>query len=69
MTTSPLTIYLHRAGITSVRDLAELTGISKSSVDRIIKNPRIARGYQLDSIAQACGMTAEEVGQIIREGR
>ena len=65
MTTSPLTIYLHRAGIGSVRELAELTGISKSSIDRIIRHPEIARGYQMESIARACGMSAEQVGNVI----
>lgn len=65
MTTSPLTIYLHRAGIGSVRELAELTGISKSSIDRIIRHPEIARGYQMESIARACGMSAEQVGRVI----
>lgn len=65
MTTSPLTIYLHRAGIGSVRELAELTGISKSSIDRIIRHPEIARAYQIKSIAHASGMTAEEVGKLI----
>lgn len=65
MTTSPLTIYLHRAGISSIRELSELTGISKSSIDRIIRNPGIARGYQMESIARVCGMSAEQVGNVI----
>lgn len=65
MTTSPLTIYLHRAGIGSIRELSELTGISKSSIDRIIRHPEIARAYQIESIAHVSGMTAEEVGKLI----
>ena len=65
MADSALTIYLHRAGIGSIRELSELTGISKSSIDRIIRNPGIARGYQMESIARACGMSAEQVGRVI----
>ena len=65
MTASPLTIHLHRAGISSVRELSELTGIPKSSIDRILHRPEIARVYQLEAIAQVSGMSVEDVGKLV----
>ena len=65
MTTSPLTIHLHRAGISSVRELSELTGIPKSSIDRILHRPEIARVYQLEAIAHVSGMSVEDVGKLV----
>ena len=69
MTYSNLTTYTTRAGIKTIRELAELTGISKSSVERILKNPRIARGYQLIAIGEVCGMSAEEMVGVLKERR
>lgn len=60
-----LTTYMTRAGIRSNRELAKLTGIACRTLDRIVEDPRRARGYQLDDIGEACGMTAEEVGSLI----
>ena len=68
MTQSQLTTYMHRAGIRSNRELSELTGIPFRTCDRIVKNPRQARGYQLDGIAEACGMTWEEIGALLQKG-
>ncbi len=66
MTASPLTTYTDRAGIRTIRELSELTGISRSSVERILKNPEIARGYQLIAIGDVCGMSAEELVAVIK---
>lgn len=64
-----LTTYMHRAGIRSNRELSRLTGIPPKTMDRIVKDPRIARGYQLDSIREVCGMSFEETGMLVQERR
>lgn len=69
MTYIPLTTYMMRAGIKSNRELSKLTGIACRTLDRIIEDPRRARGYQLDSIGEVCGMNDEEIGSIIHTKR
>ena len=63
-----LTTYMTRAGIRSNRELAKLTGIACRTLDRIVEDPRRARGYQLDTIGETCGMTAEEIGKLVMRG-
>ena len=60
-----LTTYMTRAGIRSNRELAKLTGIACRTLDRIVEDPRRARGYQLDTIGEACGMNDAEIGSIV----
>lgn len=67
MIESRLKPYMARAGIRSNRELAELTGIAERTLDRLVRYPRNARGYQIQAIGQACGMTWEEIGQILSE--
>lgn len=57
-----------RAGIRSNRELSRLTGIQPRTMDRIIKDPRQARGHQLSVIMDVCGMSAEELCLVIKEG-
>jgi hypothetical protein len=66
--TDMLTEYMHRAGIASRRELARLTGIAHSTLDDIFAHPMTARGYQLQSIADACGMTSTDIGELILRG-
>lgn len=65
MTDAALTIYISRAGFRSVRELSRMTGIPSKTLDRIVKDPRRARGFQLAAIGEACGMSAEQVGKLI----
>lgn len=58
--------YMRRAGIRSKRELCERTGIPPRTMDRIFDNPRQGRGHQLDSIFEACAMSAEEARNLIR---
>lgn len=67
MTRATMTTYMHRAGIKSVRELSELTGIPKRSLDRIMGYPRGARGFQLDKIGRYLNMTDAELRDAIRE--
>lgn len=60
--------YMRRAGITSRRELSELTGIPSRTLDRIVEHPRQARGFQLDAIGVALGLTDTETRDLIREG-
>lgn len=60
-----LTTYMTRAGIRSNRELSRMTGIPAKTLDRIVKDPRLARGYQLDSIREVCGMSFEETGKLV----
>lgn len=69
MTKSQLQPYMARAGIRSNRELAELTGIAERTLDRLVIYPRNARGYQIQAIGQACGMTWEEIGQLLTDRR
>jgi len=64
-----LTTYMHRAGIRSNRELSRLTGIPPKTMDRIVNDPRIARGYQLIAIGDVCGMSAEEMVGVLKERR
>ena len=64
----PLSAYMDRAGIRSNRELAELTGIKESTLDRIVRHPQNARGFQITVLCTACGITWEEYGQIITKG-
>ena len=64
-----LTDYMRRAGIRSRRELSAITGIAHSTLDDIFKHPTRARGYQLAGIAEACGMTSEEIGNLIKGGK
>lgn len=66
MTDHSLTAYMLRAGIRSRRELSAITGIAHSTLDDIFKYPARARGYQLAGIAEACGMTSEEIGNLIK---
>lgn len=65
MTDTALTTYISRAGFRSVRELSRMTGIPSKTLDRIVKDPRRARGFQLAAIGEACGMSAEQVGRVI----
>lgn len=56
-----MTTYYTRAGIRSNRELAKMTGIPYRTMDRIVKYPPDARGYQIRNISQALGMTDAEV--------
>lgn len=69
MTDHSLTAYMLRAGIRSRRELSAITGIAHSTLDDIFKYPARARGYQLAGIAEACGMTSEEIGNLIKGGK
>ena len=60
-----LDAYLQRAGIRSRRELSERTGIAHSTLDAIAKHPARARGYQLRVIADACGMSGNEILTLI----
>lgn len=60
--------YLRRAGITSRRELSELTGIPARTLDRIFDYPRQARGFQLDAIVTALNLTDTETRNLIRKG-
>ncbi len=68
MTQAALTTYMQRAGIRSNRELSALTGIRHSMMDAIVNDPGRARLYQLRLIADACGMTADEIMGLIRSG-
>jgi hypothetical protein len=65
MKDATLTTYMHRAGIRSRRELSAITGIAHSTLDDIFKYPARARGYQLAAIAEACGMSSTETGELI----
>lgn len=71
MIETALTTYISRAGFRSVRELSRMTGIPSKTLDRIVKDPRRARGFQLAAIGDACGMSAEQIGQVIqrKEGK
>lgn len=58
--------YMLRAGFRSRRELSRHTGIAHATLDDIFKYPARARGYQIAAIADACGMTSEEIGDLIR---
>jgi len=58
--------YMLRAGFRSRRELSLHTGIAHSTLDDIFKYPARARGYQIAAIADACGMSDQEVGGLIR---
>lgn len=58
--------YMLRAGFRSRRELSLHTGIAHSTLDDIFKYPARARGYQIAAIADACGITSEEIGDLIR---
>lgn len=66
MNSPDLTTYMLRAGFRSKRELSLHTGIAHSTLDDIFKYPARARGYQIAAIAEACGMTSEEIGDLIR---
>ena len=68
MKDSVLSVFRDRAGIRSNRELSEMTGIKPRTMDRIMDNPRQARGHQLAVIMDVCGMSAEELCQIIKGG-
>lgn len=67
MNNTALTTYMHRAGYRSARELSRMTGIPSKTLDRIIKDPGRARGFQLAAIGEACGMSAEQLGNLIQE--
>ena len=69
MADTTLTAYMHRAGIRSRRELSAITGIAHSTLDDIFKYPARARGYQLAAIADACGMSSTETGDLITKRR
>ena len=60
--------YMRRAGITSRRELSELTGIPARTLDRIFDHPRQARGFQLDAIGTALNLSDAETINLIRKG-
>ena len=59
MKASQLENYRHRSGL-SIRELSEMTGIPTATLNRIIKYPRNARGFQIAAICEALGMSWEE---------
>lgn len=59
MNNSLLETYRHRSGL-SVRELSEMTGIPTATLNRIIRYPRNARGFQIAAICEALGMSWEE---------
>lgn len=65
--TNSLTQYMDRAGIRSNRELARLTGIPAKTVDRIVEDPNRARVHQIGAVVKVCGMSWDELGQILRE--
>lgn len=60
--------YMRRAGIKSRRELSELTGIPSRTLDRIFNYPRQARGFQIDAIGTALGLSDTETRDLIRKG-
>lgn len=60
--------YMKRAHIGGNRELSRLTGIAHSTMDRIVKDPKRATGKQLYEIAIWCGLSCEELGQLIMKG-
>jgi hypothetical protein len=69
MTEVSITYYMRRAGIRSNRELAGITGINRATVDRIVKHPGNARGYQIEAIQTACGMTEGETSIVFIKRR
>lgn len=69
MTEVSITYYMRRAGIRSNRELAGITGINRATVDRIVKHPTNARGYQIEAIQTACGMTEGETSIVFIKRR
>lgn len=67
MSSSTMKHYMRRAGIKSRRELSELTGIPSRTLDRLFVNPRQAKGFQLDALAQAMGLTDTETVTLIRK--
>lgn len=60
--------HMTRANIRSNRELSSLTGIPHSTLDKIVKDPTQAKGYQLRNIADVCGISYAELGELVMEG-
>lgn len=61
-----LSTAMRRSGYRSHRELAEMTGIAPRTMDRIMRDPSIARGWQMREIADALGLSDEMTGKIVR---
>ena len=66
MTNSIITTAYHRSGLT-IRDLAELTGLKKSTVADWLRHPSTMRLSGLIQIANAIGLTPEEWERLRKE--
>ena len=66
MTNSIITTAYHRSGLT-IRDLADLTGLKKSTLNDWIRHPSMMRLSGLIEIANAVGLTEAEWQQLRRE--
>lgn len=58
--------YMKRAGIESINELARRIGYAPRTLDRVVKNPREAKGRIIYAACEACGMSAEETLQIMK---
>ena len=54
--------FLRAKGMTQ-KELADISGISEAAISHYVKGDRIPRGMNLTRIAQALGVTAEELNE------